>query len=154
MKDGKRSPTPFLDISDRITSGGERGLLGLAFHPDYPTDPRVFVDYTNDQGDTIIASFRVDPADPDRADPASELVLLTIKQPFANHNGGSVVVRATTACCTSGWATAGPGATPRATASGWTRSSGKILRLDVLGPGRDGGEAVRHPVGQPVRRRH
>ena len=87
---GRLDPTPFLEIADRLTSDGEQGLLGLAFHPDFPADPRLFVDYTNQDGTTVIASFRVDPADPGRADPGSELVLLTIAQPYATHNGGSL----------------------------------------------------------------
>jgi glucose/arabinose dehydrogenase len=81
---------PFLDIKARITSGGERGLLGLAFHPHYPTDPRFFVDYTDLKGDTVVSQFRVTAADPGLADPNSETVLLHIAQPFANHNGGAV----------------------------------------------------------------
>jgi glucose/arabinose dehydrogenase len=81
---------PFLDITDRIASGGERGLLGIAFHPGYPTDPRVFVDYTDKSGNTVVSSFRVSPGDPDAADPGSEVVLLHVTQPFANHNGGGI----------------------------------------------------------------
>ena len=82
---------PFLDITGRIASGGERGLLGLAFHPDYPTDPRLFVNYTDRDGDTVVSSFEVSGDDPDRADAGSEHVLLHFDQPFANHNGGAVV---------------------------------------------------------------
>jgi len=90
IRDGRSLAAPFLDIVDRIASGGERGLLGLAFHPDFPADPRFFVDYTDKEGKTAVSSFRVDPADPDRADPASETILLHVDQPFANHNGGAV----------------------------------------------------------------
>ena len=82
--------TPFLDIRQRIESGGERGLLGLAFAPDFPTDPRLFVDYTDLNGDTVVSSFTVPAATPDQADPASERILLHIDQPFPNHNGGDV----------------------------------------------------------------
>ena len=81
---------PFLDITERITSGGERGLLGVAFQPHYPTDPRLFVDYTDRDGNTVVSSFRVSPADPDAADPDSEVVILRVAQPFANHNGGGI----------------------------------------------------------------
>jgi glucose/arabinose dehydrogenase len=90
VKDGTLVDRPFLDIRDRIASGGERGLLGVAFHPDYPTDPRFFVDYTDRDGNTVVSTFRVSSADPDVADPAAETVLLEIAQPFANHNGGAV----------------------------------------------------------------
>jgi glucose/arabinose dehydrogenase len=82
---------PFLDISAEVKSGGEQGLLGLAFHPDFSTDPRFFVDYTDVDGNTVVSEFKVDGADPDVADTGSERPLLHIDQPFANHNGGGVV---------------------------------------------------------------
>jgi glucose/arabinose dehydrogenase len=91
VQDGALVTRPFLDIRPRVASGGERGLLGLAFHPDFPTDPRLFVDYTDLNGDTVVSAFRVDPDDPDVADPESERILLQIDQPYANHNGGAVV---------------------------------------------------------------
>ncbi len=91
IKDGVLVERPFLDITGRIASGGERGLLGLAFHPDYPTDPRFFVDYTDRDGNTVVSQFTVSGADPDSGDPNSEVVLMHIAQPFANHNGGAVV---------------------------------------------------------------
>ncbi len=87
---GSLLDAPFIDISDRIASGGERGLLGIAFHPDYPTDPRFFVDYTDRAGNTVIAQFTAGADDPDMADAASEVVLLRIEQPFGNHNGGAL----------------------------------------------------------------
>lgn len=75
----------FLDISDRVASGGERGLLGLAFSPDFTTDRQLFVDYTDLNGDTVISRFY---ASNDQADPDSEELVLEIDQPAANHNGG------------------------------------------------------------------
>jgi glucose/arabinose dehydrogenase len=80
--------TPFLDISGRIVSGGEQGLLSVAFHPQYAANGRFFVNYTADQSGlrTIVAEYRVS-ANPDVADTA-ETVILDIAQPFANHNGG------------------------------------------------------------------
>src|SRR3954471_15081896 len=89
LKDGKRLETPFLDIGSKVAFGGERGLLGLAFHPDYKSNGRFFVDYTDKAGDTQVVAFKVS-ADADRADPASATTLLSIKQPAANHNGGWV----------------------------------------------------------------
>ncbi|HWQ53656.1 MAG TPA: PQQ-dependent sugar dehydrogenase [Bryobacteraceae bacterium] len=80
---------PFLDISARVASGGERGLLGLAFPPGFATKQYFYVNYTDRQGDTTIARYRVTQS-PNRADPASEAVLLKIQQPFANHNGGQI----------------------------------------------------------------
>lgn len=90
VRDGALVGRPFLDITGRIASGGERGLLGVAFHPDYPSDPRFFVDYTDVDGNTVVSQFRVSAADPDIATPDSETVLLHITQPYANHNGGAV----------------------------------------------------------------
>ncbi len=90
IKDGSLLPTPFLDLSGRISAGGEQGLLGLAFYPDYATSGRFVVHYTDPAGDTHLSIFHVS-ADPDVADPASELVILTADQPYANHNGGQVL---------------------------------------------------------------
>jgi glucose/arabinose dehydrogenase len=90
VRDGRLIERPFLEISERISAGGERGLLGIAFHPDFPADPRVFVNYTDTNGDTRISSFALDPADPDRADPASEVRMVFIDQPYPNHNGGAL----------------------------------------------------------------
>jgi glucose/arabinose dehydrogenase len=90
VRDGKLVDRPFLDIGGRITSGGERGLLGVAFHPDFPTDPRFFVDYTDRNGNTVVSSFRVSAGDPDIADADSESIILHVDQPFANHNGGGL----------------------------------------------------------------
>ena len=91
VRDGALVDRPFLDITSKVSSGGERGLLGLAFHPGFPTDPRFFVDYTDLDGNTVVAAYRVSATDPDVADPASEDVLLHVDQPFPNHNGGAVV---------------------------------------------------------------
>jgi glucose/arabinose dehydrogenase len=88
LRDGERLGV-FLDLSSLVSTGGERGLLGLAFSPSYPADPRFYVDYTDLQGDTVVAEYRVS-ADPDLADPASARVLLTVDQPYRNHNGGMV----------------------------------------------------------------
>ncbi len=93
-ENGARST--FMDISDRLTSGGERGLLGLAFHPDFADNDRFFVNYSagNDhpsgasQGDTVISEFTVD--DNGNVNPDSERVLMTIVQDFGNHNGGNI----------------------------------------------------------------
>jgi glucose/arabinose dehydrogenase len=91
VRDGALVDQPFLDIHERISSGGERGLLGLAMHPAFPDDPRFFVDYTDLEGDTVIAEYRLDENDPDVGDPDSERILLQIDQPYGNHNGGAVV---------------------------------------------------------------
>jgi hypothetical protein len=91
--------TPFLDIQNLVQAGGEQGLLGLAFHPNYPTSPYFFVNYTcevsgsqpecTSGGDTIIARFQVS-GNPNVADLASRRTLLVIPQPFSNHNAGDL----------------------------------------------------------------
>jgi glucose/arabinose dehydrogenase len=85
---GQTLATPFLDISDRLGTGGERGLLGLAFHPDFATNRLFYVNYTDPSGNTHIAEFRATSAD--QADAGTERLLLVVPQPFANHNGGSL----------------------------------------------------------------
>jgi glucose/arabinose dehydrogenase len=91
VADGKRQATAFLDIGSKVSKGGEQGLLGLAFHPDYPRNPRFYTDYTDVDGNTVVSEWRVSSSDPNKADPKSEQVLLTVDQPFPNHNGGDVV---------------------------------------------------------------
>jgi glucose/arabinose dehydrogenase len=88
VRGGQLQTAPFLDISGRLSSGGERGLLGLAFHPQFASNRRFFVNYTNPAGDTHIAEFRASSAD--AADAGSERVLLVVGQPYANHNGGGL----------------------------------------------------------------
>src|SRR2546427_9646483 len=90
IHDGSRVlPSPFLDVSALVSCCGERGLLGLAFHPDYVTNGLFYVDYTNTAGDTVIARYHVS-ADANVADLSSARILLTVPQPFANHNGGQL----------------------------------------------------------------
>ncbi|HIG73556.1 MAG TPA: T9SS type A sorting domain-containing protein [Bacteroidetes bacterium] len=91
LEAGDTAPTLFLDLDDRVLAGGERGLLGLAFHPDYETNGRVFVYYTaRPDGRTIVSEFARSTADPLAADPASEQVVLEVDQPFSNHNAGKI----------------------------------------------------------------
>lgn len=89
--DGVRNPFPFLTITDRVRYGGEQGLLGLAFPPDFLTSGYFYVNYTaQPNGRTRISRFHVDPG-VDSADRATEEILLTIYQPFSNHNGGHIM---------------------------------------------------------------
>src|SRR5438067_1740996 len=83
MRDGALAPQPFLDIHTKTQASGERGLLGLAFPQGFAQKQRFYVNYTDLNGDTVIAQYRVS-ADPDQADAASEIVLLHIAQPFPN----------------------------------------------------------------------
>ena len=90
IKGGTVLSTPFLDISALVSNGGEQGLLGLAFDPQYPTNHRFFVDYTDVDGNTVVASYVAAAGDPDVADAASVAVRLRVDQPYANHNGGQL----------------------------------------------------------------
>ena len=91
IKNGKRVRNPFADLRDRIHNpiftGDERGLLGLAFHPNYQENGFVFVNYTDEDDHTIVSRFNVSD-DPDKLDEDSEKGLIKLKQPFSNHNGG------------------------------------------------------------------
>jgi len=92
IRDGALLTTPFLNIDGKVhptCENCEQGLLGLAFHPDYENNGRFFVNYTDNDGNTVISRFQVS-GDPDIAD-TTELVLLTIDQPFGNHNGGNII---------------------------------------------------------------
>mgnify|MGYP000199277205 CR=1 FL=1 len=80
LRDGEEAGEPFLDISDRVETGGERGLLSIAFAPDYAASGLFYVWYTGIGGDTVLARFAVG-ENPDRADPASEQILLEVEQP-------------------------------------------------------------------------
>src|SRR5688500_11769071 len=90
VKDGLLLPEAFLDLSSVVSNGGEQGLLGLAFYPDYATTRHFIVHYTDAAGNTVVSRFQTSD-DPDRADPASEQILLTQVQPFSNHNGGQIL---------------------------------------------------------------
>ncbi|HSL82988.1 MAG TPA: PQQ-dependent sugar dehydrogenase, partial [Thermoanaerobaculia bacterium] len=129
VRGGAVLPEPFLDLRGRISCCGERGLLGLAFHPRYPGDPRLFVYFTDPAGNSRLVEYRVS-ADPDRADPASERTLLAVGQPFPNHNGGQL------AFGPDGYlyvalGDGGSGGDPHDNAQSLTTLLGKILRLDV-----------------------
>ncbi len=131
LQPGSTNPTVFLNISARISGGGERGLLGLAFHPNYENNRRFFVYYTR-QGDGAIqiAEYAASAADPDVAE-TNEKIIITIPHPtFANHNGGTV------AFGPDGYLYAGPGDggsgnDPANNAQNINQLLGKIIRIDV-----------------------
>jgi glucose/arabinose dehydrogenase len=130
--DGSINATPFLTLtSSTILSGGEQGLLGLAFHPDYATNGSFYVNYTRaGDGATVIAQYTVSDSDPNIANPNSALVLLTIPQPYGNHNGGSVVF-GPDGYLYIGMGDGGSGGDPQNYAQNINSLLGKILRIDV-----------------------
>ncbi len=133
LEGGEILPAPFLDIIDNVGYGGERGLLGLAFHPDYENNGYFFVNYTNNSGTTIISRFTVT-SDPDEADPGSEFVVLTISQPYTNHNGGWIAFGPDDSHLYIGMGDGGAGGDPGNRAQDITNMLlGKLLRIDVDG---------------------
>ena len=127
---GSVLPTPMVDLGPRLRSGGEQGLLGLAIHPGFPTDPRVFVNYTDTDGDSIIASLTVDPNNPDRLDPDSHRRILFLDQPFANHNGGDLLF-GPDGYLYAFFGDGGSGGDPQGNGQNRDALLGKVLRLDV-----------------------
>jgi glucose/arabinose dehydrogenase len=87
---GKVNPVPFIDLSDKAVYGGEKGLLGIAFHPAYQTNGYFYVNYTGEGDSTHISRFCLSTQNPNKADSLSEMRLLTIEQPYPNHNGGNL----------------------------------------------------------------
>jgi glucose/arabinose dehydrogenase len=146
VSNGAVAAKPMLDIGGRITSGGERGLLGIAVHPRFPSDPRVFVDYTDLNGNTVVASFRLDPADAARLDPGSERIIFTTAQPFPNHNGGALLFGPDGDLYIS-LGDGGSGGDPLGNGQRLDTTLGKILRIDVDHP--SDGRAYGIPAGNP-----
>ncbi len=130
LQPGASTTSLFLDISSRVLSGGERGLLGLAFHPQFSTNRRFYVDYTRrPDGATIIAEYRVSTGNPNVAD-TTENILLTIPQPYENHNGGMVEF-GPDGFLYIGMGDGGSGNDPQNRAQNIEELLGKILRIDV-----------------------
>jgi glucose/arabinose dehydrogenase len=142
--DGALEPEPFLDISSRVQSGGERGLLSVAFHPDYATNGYFFVNYTGADGATRIERYRAS-ADPDLADPDSDLLMLTVPQPFSNHNGG-LIAFGPDRMLYIGMGDGGSGGDPLGHAQNTATLLGSLLRIDVDG-GNGGPYSI--PVDNP-----
>ncbi|HEU5011309.1 MAG TPA: PQQ-dependent sugar dehydrogenase [Roseiflexaceae bacterium] len=141
VRDGAVDQTPFLDISDRVGSrGSEQGLLSVAFHPNYKENGRLFVDYTDTDGNTVISRFQ---AQGDRADPSSETALLHIDQPYANHNGG-LVTFGPDGYLYIGMGDGGSGGDPQGNGQNTSALLGKLLRINV-----DQGEPYGIPSDNP-----
>ena len=126
------SSKTFLDVSLRLSSsGGEEGLLGLAFHPDYAQNGYFYIDYTAPNPlRTVVARYKVRADDPDTADPSSEFKIIEIPQPFTNHNGGMLAF-GPDGYLYIGMGDGGSGGDPQNNAQDRTKLLGKILRLDV-----------------------
>ena len=129
-QNGNVNDTPFLDITSRVgSSGSEQGLLGLAFHPGYKDNGFLFVDYTDRDGNTVIARFTAT-ADHSTADPATFKEILHIDQPYSNHNGGQVAF-GPDGMLYIGMGDGGSEGDPQRQGQNTNTLLGKILRIDV-----------------------
>ena len=144
VRNGTVAPQPFLNITSLVTSGGEQGLLGLAFPPGFPVRQNFYVNYINRAGigNTVIARFAVG-GNLDLADLTSRRELLTIAQPFANHNGGQLAFGPDNHLYI-GSGDGGSGGDPQANGQNTASLLGKLLRLNVLS-----GPNPAIPVGNP-----
>src|SRR5688572_4084635 len=139
LRDGRLETNDFLDLRGQTSGTGEQGLLGLAFAPDYATSGRVFVNFTNLAGHTVIARFTRSAADPLRVDPASRFDLVwpdgqrLITQPFSNHNGGHLEF-GPDGFLYIGLGDGGSGNDPGHLAQQPGALLGKMLRIDVAVP--------------------
>ncbi len=131
VKGGSIQSQPFLDVRAKVQAGGEQGLLGLAFAPDYATSRQFVVDYTDRNGDTRVVRYR---SDGTKALPASARQLLFVKQPYPNHNGG-MVAYGKDGLVYVGMGDGGSGGDPENRAQNPSSLLGKILRVDPARPG-------------------
>lgn len=146
-KPGAAESKIFLDIQSKVVDGGERGLLGLAFHPGYKENGFFFLDYTTGSSlVTRISRFKVSESNPDLADPASELILLEVAQPYNNHNGGQISFGPDGYLYVS-FGDGGSGGDPQNNAQNLSTYLGKIIRIDVDNP--SGGKNYGIPPGNP-----
>ena len=127
---GSLLAAPFLNITGIISSGGERGLLGMAFDPQYATNRQFYVFYTNTSGDIVIARYLRNATNPNLADSAPATPLLTVAHPtFANHNGGMLAF-GPDGCLYAGVGDGGGGGDPNNNGQNQFSLLGKLLRLD------------------------
>ena len=124
---GKRRDAPFLDIRGRVRSGGEQGLLGLAFHPNYAQNRRFYVNYTDGGGHTNVVEYR---SNGTRALTGSVRRLLVVQQPYSNHNGGGLAF-GPDGDLYVGMGDGGSGGDPENRAQDMGTRLGKLLRIDV-----------------------
>ena len=124
-----------LDLTDRVLGEGERGLLGLALHPEWPGVARAFIHYSDRNGDTVLAEFSASvDSDPPVLDAGSERILLQVQQPYANHNGGQLAF-GPDGLLYLGLGDGGSGGDPQGNGQNPRTVLGTILRLDVSEPG-------------------
>ena len=134
-------PVPFLDIRDRVSRGGEQGLLSMAFHPAYAANGYAYVSYTDAAGTSKVVRYRV--SDPETANPATAVEVLSVAQPYANHNGG-LITFGPDGMLYVGLGDGGSGGDPLGHGQNLGTLLGSILRLDV-----DAGSPYAIPADNP-----
>jgi glucose/arabinose dehydrogenase len=136
VKNGALLPTPFLSVATKIDVGGEKGLLGMAFHPNYASNGYFYINYTSSpSGATRIERYKVSAQNPDVADAASAYQILTIAQPYANHNGGMMAFGPLDGYLYIGMGDGGGDYDPNGNGQNLGSKLGKMLRIDVNTPG-------------------
>lgn len=144
IKNGSVLSTPFLDLTSSIICCGERGLLGLAFHPNYTANGFLYVNYTRSgDGATVIARYTRDAANPDKVNASSPKILLVVPQPYSNHNGGQLLF-GKDGFLYIGMGDGGSGGDPQNNSQNIESYLGKLLRLDV-----DHGDPYAIPTSNP-----
>jgi glucose/arabinose dehydrogenase len=143
IQHGQKLQAPFLDIRDRVSSGGERGLLSVAFHPNYAANGFLYVNYTDLQGDTRVERYTVSATDSNAVDTTSHKLILFVPQPYPNHNGG-LVMFGPDGMLYIGMGDGGSADDPQNRAQNRDLLLGKMLRIDV-----DRGDPYAIPAGNP-----
>lgn len=146
IENGQPLKPPFLEVKNLIKAGGEQGLLGLTFHPEYEKNGYFYINYTDTDGDTVIVRYTVSANDPNVADPTSRLILLTINQPATNHNGGQLLF-GPDGYLYIGMGDGGGGGDPDKHGQNKNTLLGSMLRIDVNK--RDGGRPYAIPADNP-----
>jgi glucose/arabinose dehydrogenase len=147
IQNGALVATPFLDITSKLESGGEKGLLGLAFHPSFSSNRRFFVYYTQRlslQLQSVFSEYAASSSNPNQADASSERILLVVNQPFDNHNGGQLAF-GPDGFLYIGTGDGGSEGDPQGNGQNLQTLLGKILRIDVDGAV---AQTIRDPGGQ------
>jgi glucose/arabinose dehydrogenase len=138
-------PDKFLDVHTLVSTGGEQGLLGMAFHPDYASNSLFYISYTNTAGDSVVAEYMTSPGNANVANPAPVRTIIVVTQEFTNHNGGMIAF-GPDGYLYFGLGDGGSGGDPNNRAEDPTTLLGSMLRLDI-----DGGDDF---PGDPDRSYH
>ena len=150
VQNGQLVATPVLDVVAKVASGGERGLLSMAFDPSYAANGFFYVNYTDRNGDTVVERYRVS-ADANRADAASAKRILFVPQPYANHNGGHILFGPDGMLYVA-MGDGGSGGDPQGNGQNKNSLLGKLLRIDVRTGDPYGIPSDNPFVGQPSAR--